>query len=160
MIIRQAILEDWPKIQHLNWQIFEYELQVEPRSNLAFPYTDEAVNYFKKAAEGRDNHIAFVCEKDGVVVGYAIGKLIPAQELTHRVGITLAQVHTLGVDKAHRGQGIGKQLIATVREWAVANGANRLKIVAYAGNEIARSLYRRVGFHETEVGYEQEIAKA
>lgn len=158
MMIRQAKPADWKRIQELNRQIFEYELEVEPSSNLEFPYTVEAVTYFKKAAEGLDNHIAFVCETEGDIVGYAIAKLISPADLTHRVGIRLAQVHTLGVDKAFRGQGIGKQLIATSRQWAIDNGANRLKIVAYAGNEVARSLYRRVGFREFEVGYEQDIS--
>jgi GNAT superfamily N-acetyltransferase len=159
MTIRQAAQDDWKSIQNLNRQIFDYEINIEPSSNLEFPYTPEAVSYFRKACEGLDNHIAFVCEKDGAVVGYAIAKLIPAQDLTHRVGIRLAQVHTLGVDKAYRRMGIGRQLIATCRDWAVGNGANRLKIVAYAGNEVARSLYSSMDFHEFEVGYEMDIAK-
>jgi ribosomal protein S18 acetylase RimI-like enzyme len=158
MNIRPAKSEEWKSIQHLNWQIFEYELKIEPSSNPEFPYTEEAVNYFKKAVEGRDGHVAFVCEDGGVVVGYAIGKLIPDQELTHRVGIKLAQLHTLAVDRNHRGGGIGKKLIAAVRKWAIENGANRLKIVAYAGNQVARGLYRAAGFHEFEVGYELDLS--
>jgi len=160
MHIRQAIPSDWKRIQDLNRQIFEYELQVEPTSNLEFPYTDEAVSYFKRAAEARDSHAAFVCEDNSDVIGYAIVKLIPPQELTHRVGVRLAQVHTLSVDKAYRGQGIGKRLVAAAREWAIHHGANRMKIVAYAGNDVARGLYRSLGFREFEVAYELEIAKA
>ena len=159
MTIRIATEVDWKAIQALNLQIFEYELQFEPSSNLAFPYTAEAVDYFNTAAAGRKNHVAFVYEERDEVIGYAIVKLIPPEDLAHRVGIRLAQLHTFGVDKAHRGVGIGKQLIAAARKWALANGANRLKVVAYAGNVVARSLYRSVGFHEFEVGYEMEIAK-
>ena len=159
MTIRRGRPEDWEAIQALNLQIFEAELLVEPSSNLSFPDSDEAIAYFQKAAQGQDDHISFVSEHDDVVVGYAIVKLIPAKEMTHRVGISQAQLHTLGVDKAHRGRGIGKQLIAAAREWAIAQGANRLKVVAYAGNEGARKLYRSVGFRELEVVHEMKLGE-
>ncbi len=157
MSIRPARPDDWTRIQALNRQIFEHELQTEPSSNAAFPDTAEAIDYFQKASAGSAPYAAFVCEVEGHVIGYAIGKLIPAAELSHRVGIKQAQLHTLGVDRLHRRKGIGKQLVAACRQWAVANGANRLKVVAYAGNKEARSLYREAGFRELEVVHEIQI---
>lgn len=159
MKIRKAKPEEWKDIQRLNKQIFDYELKIVPSSNCDFPNTQEAIDYFKLAANEKNDHVAFIYELNQRVVGYAISKIIPASELTHRLGVKLGQLHTLCVDKEHRYGGIGKQLIEESKKWALLKGASHFKIVAYADNAPARHLYKKCGFTEFEVGYELKLTE-
>ena len=159
LTIRKATLEDWKSIQGLNLQIFEFELETcEPTSNLEYPFSEEGIEYFKKAASNEDGYSAIVADLSGQVVAYAILKEIPESELTHRIGVKQIQLHTLSVDKRHRDRGLGKQVLNQAIEIAKEKGANRLKVVAYAPNERARHLYRSSGFSELEVVHELNLS--
>ncbi|MEM7408888.1 MAG: GNAT family N-acetyltransferase [Myxococcota bacterium] len=158
MTVREAQLVDLDSIQELNRQIFAWEAQYVPSSNLSFPFTDEALVYFRRAIERLEDHAAFVYEDETrQVVGYVITRMIPDSEMTHRNDVRLAQIHTMCVAEGHRGKGIGKQLIDISIEWAREEGATSVKVVAYAGNELARSAYRSAGFQEFEIVHELEL---
>jgi ribosomal protein S18 acetylase RimI-like enzyme len=76
------------------------------------------------------------------IAGYAqIGRVLPLESNSH-----VLEVKGLMVDPAHRGHGIGRQLLeAAVRE-AGARGARRLTLRVLAPNQGARALYERCGF--------------
>jgi ribosomal protein S18 acetylase RimI-like enzyme len=158
VLTRFAKPEEWQVIQALNLQIFEFELEnCEPTSNLEYPFSKEGVEYFQKAVQQKDNYSAIVAEVDEVVVGYAIVKKIPDVDLTHRVGVVQYQLHTLSVDKNHRDKGIGGELVKAAMAFAKQRGANRIKVVAYAGNDRAEHLYKKNGFAELETTYEAKL---
>jgi len=158
LLTRLARPDEWKTLQALNLQIFEFELEnCEATSNLQYPFSPEGEQYFQKAAQQQDNYAAIVAEQEGVVVGYAIVKRIPASDLTHRVGVTQYQLHTLSVEKSHRDKGIGGELVDAAKAFAKGQGANRLKVVAYALNARADHLYKKKGFAELEITYETTL---
>ena len=146
---------DWKVVQKLNLEIFQFELETaEPTSNLEFPFSDEGESYFKKACIGADGYSAFLALHGDAPVGYVIIRMIPSSEVTHRVDVRLAQLHTLSVTEGYRDKGIGRQLSEAAITAARSAGANRMKVVAYAKNERARHLYRDLGFVEHEISHE------
>jgi ribosomal protein S18 acetylase RimI-like enzyme len=158
LIIRFARPAEWPQLQRLNLQIFEFELEhCEPTSNLDYPFSEEGIQYFQRAAEQRDGYVAFVAELDNAIVGYAIVRKIPDADLTHRVGVSQYQLHTLSVDRAHRDKGIGGELVDAAKAYAQEMGANRIKVVAYKGNDRAEHLYLKKGFSRLETTYEAKL---
>jgi ribosomal protein S18 acetylase RimI-like enzyme len=158
VVTRFARPDEWQKIQALNLQIFEFELEhCEPTSHLAYPFSPEGEAYFKQAAQQDDNLVAFVAEVGNEVVGYAIVKKIPAEDLTHRVGVVQYQLHTLSVDRTYRDKGIGGELIDAAKAYAKQRGANRMKVIAYQGNDRAEYLYKKKGFAELEITYEAKL---
>ncbi|MBG7618745.1 GNAT family N-acetyltransferase [Herbaspirillum sp. AP02] len=62
----------------------------------------------------------------------------------------LLNLHDLAVMPAYRGQGVARQLLASVERQARALGCCKLTLEVLEGNTVARSLYRASGF----AGYE------
>ena len=58
----------------------------------------------------------------------------------------LVNVHDVVVAASHRGRGIAEQMLALVRQIALARGACKMTLEVLAGNLPAVKLYRRIGF--------------
>jgi GNAT superfamily N-acetyltransferase len=58
-------------------------------------------------------------------------------------------LHSMWVDPAVRGKGVGDRLVAAVVEWAVASGARAMMLGVVEGNASAEALYARHGFAYT-----------
>ncbi|WP_067970160.1 tRNA (adenosine(37)-N6)-threonylcarbamoyltransferase complex dimerization subunit type 1 TsaB [Mycolicibacter icosiumassiliensis] len=100
------------------------------------PWPAEA---FSRAIDAGDNH--YVAARIGdTVVGYGgiarLGRTPPFEY----------EVHTIGVDKAHQGRGIGRRLLTDLLEYA-DGGVVYLEV--RTDNAAAIALYRDVGFVET-----------
>jgi len=78
----------------------------------------------------------FVAEEDGAVLGYA-GMQTAADE---------GYVLNVAVDPAARRRGIGRQLVAVLRDTAVRCGLTFLTLELRAGNAPAAALYAAFGF--------------
>ncbi|MEO6793328.1 MAG: ribosomal protein S18-alanine N-acetyltransferase [Mycobacterium sp.] len=102
------------------------------------PWPAEA---FYRAIGARDSHYVGA-RVAGTLVGYAgiarLGRTPPFE----------FEVHTIGVDTAHHGCGIGRRLLADLLDYA-AGGAVYLEV--RTDNTAAIALYRDVGFVETGV---------
>lgn len=70
-----------------------------------------------------------------------------------RVGIyecgfkkTFPEIGSIGLDAAHRGQGLGRELLLTVTDFLAELGYRRCWLQVSTANTPAYALYRRVGF--------------
>lgn len=61
-------------------------------------------------------------------------------------GAYSAWVEDVVVDSAHRGKGIGKQLLTSIEEWSKGQGATRLQLLADMENLAALEFYRHAGW--------------
>jgi GNAT superfamily N-acetyltransferase len=84
------------------------------------------------------------------VGGARIGRLCIAErpEILHRGALWILE---LFIDEAHRGHGYGRRVLKFAEEEAARRGLDRLALNVWAGNEVARNLYREVGFRENAV---------
>ncbi len=86
---------------------------------------------------------ALIGERAGEVIGVAVYS--PLFSTTR--GRTGAYVSDLWVDAPARGQGLGVQLLAAVRDWAQAQwGASFVRLAVYDDNPRAASFYVGLGF--------------
>ncbi|GAA4865905.1 ribosomal protein S18-alanine N-acetyltransferase [Actinomycetospora straminea] len=91
--------------------------------------------------ELRAGHHYLAAREDGELVGYGGVALMPA-----RLGQQAeAEIHTIGVDPAHQGRGIGRALLAGLLAAADAIDATTFLEVR-VDNEAALGLYRSTGF--------------
>jgi ribosomal-protein-alanine N-acetyltransferase len=93
---------------------------------------------FNRELAGKHNH--YVCARTaGTLVGYAgisrLGRKPPFEY----------EVHTIGVDPAYQGQGIGRRLLNELLDFADC-GVVYLEV--RTDNEAAIALYRSVGFDQ------------
>ena len=59
-----------------------------------------------------------------------------------------AWIEDVITDSEHRGQGIGRALVERAIEMAKAKGADSVNLTSRPSREVARALYRKVGFEE------------
>jgi ribosomal protein S18 acetylase RimI-like enzyme len=83
---------------------------------------------------------------DASPIGLATGHAIPASLVMGRFW----QLRDLYVLPEFRRQGVAAALVSAVREAALAAGAARLSLVTEPDNQVALSLYRRLGFRPVE----------
>ncbi|MFJ1759400.1 GNAT family N-acetyltransferase [Amycolatopsis sp. NPDC088138] len=81
--------------------------------------------------------------------GHLVGRLRPPNPL--RPGAVTAELESLRVDAGHRRAGIGGELVAAFFAWAKENGANELRVKAFAANAGALEFYRAQGFEPFDV---------
>ncbi len=89
----------------------------------------------------------FVAEVGGEVAGVVSLWIKP--DLAH--GDAVVEVPMLAVSEGHRRNGLGKLLMARVREVAAENGASLVELVATRSNVVARDFYKSLGFVEADV---------
>lgn len=62
----------------------------------------------------------------------------------------VAFLEGLYVRPTHRGQGIARQLVADVQQWAEAMGCTELASDARLDNQVSHAMHKALGFAETE----------
>ena len=78
----------------------------------------------------------FVYEKDGEIVGFYIISTIA----------DLVEIFTIAVDKNHREEGIGSELLAHLINYSEEVGASEIWLEASTKNIAAVNLYQKYGF--------------
>jgi GNAT superfamily N-acetyltransferase len=111
----------------------------------ADPYLAEV---FRNCAENSGR--IFLAEADGAVVGFicVLAKVLPSAD----DGIApYAYISDLVVRAAHRGRGIGRELMMRAESFAREFGAKQLKVGVLVRNEATHAFYRAGGFRDYTV---------
>jgi len=95
----------------------------------------------------RPDAVILVAEAEGRVVGMCTVQLTAS---TARGGLS-AGIEDVVVDRAWRGRGIGRALLAGAEAWARGRGAVRLALLADETNLPALDFYDRLGFTRTRL---------
>ena len=98
------------------------------------PWSEQA--FIRELAARHNRYVA--ARVDGELVGYAgiarLGRVAPFEY----------EIHTIGVDPAHQGRGIGRQMMTELLDFAGPAAAVFLEV--RTDNEPALALYASVGF--------------
>lgn len=154
MQIRKAIFEDWPHLQRLNQELFNFEA-----SGLSsvwiqdWPMRNE--KYYQDVIEHAERSVAFIAQEDEVVVGYVIASFRKA--MPSRKEDFFVIIENIFIMSDFRGRGIGRALTGKVKEWALSKGASVLAVSSLADNKKAHSFYRNQGFKDFEIKFEMSL---
>jgi GNAT superfamily N-acetyltransferase len=91
------------------------------------------------------DHVVFVIEVDGASVGH-----LWLVERRNAYEPTLV-VYDVDIDEPHRGKGYGREAMLFAEDEARRRGLSRIALQVGARNDVARDLYRSLGFEENEV---------
>jgi len=133
-VVRPAGREDVPILLKLFRELAEYE-RLEHELRATEERLSEALFGERPAAE------ALIAERDGEALGYALFFTTFSSFLTS-TGVWLED---LFVRPAHRGEGVGRTLLAAVAARVREQGGERLEWAALDWNELALGFYRRLG---------------
>ena len=111
----------------------------------ADPYLTEV---FRHCAE--NSGCIFLAETDGAVVGFicVLANVFPSAD----DGVEpYAYISDLVVRAAHRGCGVGRELMVRAESFARESGAKQLKVGVLVRNEATHAFYRAGGFRDYTV---------
>jgi GNAT superfamily N-acetyltransferase len=91
--------------------------------------------------------LVLLAEHDGSVIGHLTGGFYAASAMWTRPRAQLISLHVMA---AWRGQHVGAQLVEYFRSWAKEKGAVQLRVTAYTANAGAIRFYQRHGFAPLE----------
>jgi len=118
------------------------------------PYVDDATSWAARRSlyDGffRQGGFALLAEGDGTLLGYAMVAITPVEETlmpdTWRTGDRIAEVETLVLHPAARGEGLGSALLDAIDEELAREGIDDVLIGAIVTNTDAIRLYERRGY--------------
>lgn len=97
-------------------------------------------------------HELFVVEADGV----AVGRLwLTERELGGR---RVLYIYEIAIEPEHQGRGLGRQAMLLAEEVARGRGLARLELNVFGRNDVARNLYRSLGYVENSVQMSKDLA--
>jgi ribosomal protein S18 acetylase RimI-like enzyme len=72
-------------------------------------------------------------------------------------GDKAAFIYSIEIFEDFRGRGFGRQAMLALEEEVRSRGLSRIALNVFGGNDVARSLYRSVGYAETAVFMSKEL---
>jgi ribosomal protein S18 acetylase RimI-like enzyme len=96
-------------------------------------------------------HAIFVVEAGGERVGVL---WLAEREMGGR---RVCYIYNVEVDPAHRGRGYGRAAMLLAEDEARRRGLSRIELNVFGGNDVARSLYRSLGYLENSVQMSKDL---
>jgi ribosomal protein S18 acetylase RimI-like enzyme len=131
-----------------------YAADLEQNAGLTRAEAEEKARQDHAASfpEGRplEGHHLFAIEDEH---GAAIGRLWYAERDPADVFL-----FAIELDASARGQGYGREAMQAFEELARQRGATSIWLNVFGGNEVARSLYRSLGYAESSVHMNKRLA--
>jgi ribosomal protein S18 acetylase RimI-like enzyme len=118
------------------------------------PRTEEGYGSFLASQIGSRDSVVLVAEAEGEIAGYAYGGVEGHDWMALRG--PAGALHDILVDPAHRGKGIGAQLLAAVIKALEERGVPRVVLSTAFQNEKAQRLFERAGFRRTMIEMTRE----
>jgi ribosomal protein S18 acetylase RimI-like enzyme len=97
-------------------------------------------------------HAIFMVEADGA----GVGRLwLAERELGGR---RILFIYDISIDPKRQGRGYGRATMRLAEEEARSRGIGRIELNVFGGNDVARNLYRSLGYVETSVQMGKDLA--
>ncbi len=107
-----------------------------------FPYSPWSASQYKEEFSSPTRHFVVATDAAQNIIGYA-GVFAPGQ--------AEADVLTVGVIPSHRGQGIARQLMSMITNWATEQGSIAMMLEVKVDNSDAIGLYESLGYSKLNV---------
>jgi ribosomal protein S18 acetylase RimI-like enzyme len=73
-------------------------------------------------------------------------------------GQPVGVLYDIEIGSAFRGRGLGRELMLLIEEEARRRGFTEIRLNVFGGNEIARSLYRSLGYAEFAIAMRKRLS--
>jgi len=153
--IRTATSDDVPTLGRLGALLVRLHHELDAKRFIpATPQTADNYGWFLGTQLDKRDVIVFVAEREGEVVGYTYAGLEGVDYMALRG--PAGALYDIVVDPAHRGQGIGSQLLAATLSALKELGAPRVVLSTAQGNDAAQHLFESAGFRRTMIEMTRE----
>lgn len=145
-----GVCELWQELAQMREEITETRI-----------LNEDAPDYFFGYATGllqRRDSLCLVADDDGELVGYLIATKQRRPPIYHHTRV--AYLSDAYIQKSHRRKGIMKQFAQELEAWAQREGVTAIDVQVFQNNEMARDIYRHLGFSDYRTLLRKEIAEA
>lgn len=142
MIIRPAVLEDMEALQLLYQKQF---LDLQRHQPYSFKADLPALSFLQETIEDDDCEFLLAVDQN-LIVGMAalfIEQTLPYECFVPHRYLNFADLY---IEEAYRNQGIGKQLIQAVKDWAKRKQVDYIELLVLKQNTKALQLYLEQAF--------------
>ena len=159
VIIRPAARDDMPAVGRLGALLVRMHQDFDPQRFIAdTPGTERGYGSFLSTQLDVPEVIVLVAERHGEVVGYTYAGIEGMDYMSLRgpAGV----LYDIVVDPAHRGHGVGRELLHATFAALQRKGAPRVLLSTAEQNEAAQRLFARAGFRRTMIEMTRELGAA
>ena len=146
MEIRRAEERDLPAILEI------YNQGIEDRTATLETETKDEAYIQTWFADRGPRYAVFVAERDGEILGWASINSYNKRAAYNGVGDLSIYIH-----RNHRGQGVGKRLLAELENWGRAHAFYKFVLFTFPFNALGQGLYKKAGYREVGVFRNQGI---
>ena len=150
--IETPMIKDLKTIDKIALQVHECHVKWRPD---IFEHTDSIISEEELTNMIGNNEI-YVAKTNERVVGYVILSSREGKKNGYRYRKEL-DIDAMGIDENYRNQGIGRQLLEFIKEYAKANNYTDLRLTVNEENENAKHLYEKVGFKVKNIAYSMKV---
>lgn len=119
------------------------------RISLGYDFTEEQVEAnVRKLIGSKENLLMVAVDEDDEVVGF-----IHANDHDPVYAPPMKDIMALAIYDEYRHKGIGKQLVASVEDWAVKTGAKGIRVNSGIEQKSAVIFYKSCGFDYIKTNY-------
>ncbi len=155
MSVRFARENETERVNALRKQVNDLHVAGKPEVfKPGFP--DELRDYID-AIRNDPNKKIVVCERDGVICGYAVLNHIIRPETPFMFVRNYLDIDEFGVDEAYRRRGVATEMIDFIKAYAKAQGFHQIELNMWEFNRDALAFYETVGFQTYRRYMEMQI---
>ena len=144
LVVRKAVRADLEAVNAIRAQV--HRLHADGRPDVFAPEFGDALAGLLYEMFDDETRRVVVAAQDGAVVGFAVLELIDSPASPYKVPRRFLRVSELGVDEAHRRQGVGSGLFTFIRSFAAAQGFDVVELDMWEFNQDALRFYEAQGF--------------
>lgn len=156
MEIRTFRPDDGEEVTGCIVELQNYERAIDPRVLAGDAVATWYLDHLLTTCAEQDGTL-FVAEDGGRVVGFAAVQCQVPNEDADEAEYHFGLISDVGVNRSHRGRGIGRALIAACETFAREKDVRWLRIAVLGKNALARGLYERCGFEDRQVVLEKTL---
>lgn len=108
---------------------------------LGYPVDRETMQRRLERIGGREEHVVFVAETSGQVVGWIHGA-----EHEFLVAGRIGEICGLVVAEGQRTSGVGRRLVEAVEQWARGRGLDQVSVRSNVARTESHPFYEKVGY--------------
>lgn len=155
-VIRKAAEKDAPTLGRLGASLVRLHHEMDAKRFIpATSRTEEGYGWFLGTQIDKPDVVVLVAELGGEVVGYTYSGIEGNDWMSLRgpAGV----LHDIVVDPAHRGKGVGRQLMTATLSALKERGAPQVVLYSAEGNHTAHHLFEKAGFRRTMIEMTREL---
>ncbi|MEY2577720.1 MAG: hypothetical protein QOI49_544 [Verrucomicrobiota bacterium] len=121
---------------------------------LGYPVEHETMQRRLEKLGGCEEHVVFVAEVDGEIVGWIHG-----EERELLVADRIGEICGLVVAEGQRASGVGRRLVEAVEQWARGRGLEQVSVRSNVARPESHPFYEKVGYTrvKTQHAYRKKL---